>query len=132
MSENDSATNQKLFRKVALARLSSPDRMDALLGIGRPLTVLAWAGAIVVATTFLIWGFHWRIEQKIGGRCILISPSGIAEVTASAGGVVDGLNVKLGDQIAKFLIARQLLHDVAGRSVVAHDLDEPVPEHPQA
>jgi len=100
MSENDSATNQKLFRKVALARLSSPDRMDALLGIGRPLTVLAWAGAIVVATTFLIWGFHWRIEQKIGGRCILISPSGIAEVTASAGGVVDGLNVKLGDQIA--------------------------------
>lgn len=100
MSENDSATNQKLFRKVALARLSSPDRIDALLGIGRPLTVLAWVGAAIVVASFLAWGFHWRIEQKVGGRCILISPSGIAEVTASASGVIGGLKVKLGDQIA--------------------------------
>ena len=41
MDESDSDRSQKLFRKVALARLSSPDRLDILLGISRPQTILA-------------------------------------------------------------------------------------------
>ena len=99
MSAENSDVNQRLFRKVALARLSSPDRMDALLGIRRPLVVLAWLGIAIAVTTFLVWGFGARIERKVAGRCILLSPSGIAEVTAGASGVVSGLQVKLGDQI---------------------------------
>ena len=117
MSETDSDTSRKLFRKVALARLSSPDRMDALLGIGRPLTALAWAGAAIALATFVLWGFQGRVEQKVSGRCILISPSGIAEVTAGASGVVGDINVKLGDRIA----ANQEL----GR-IVRADLDDQI------
>ncbi len=117
MSENDSGTNQKLFRKVALARLSSPDRMDALLGIGRPLTALAWAGAVIAVATFVLWGFQGRVEQKVGGRCILISPSGIAEVTAGASGVVGNIKVKLGDRIAA--------NQEVGR-IVRADLDDQI------
>ena len=93
MSAENSDVNQRLFRKVALARLSSPDRMDALLGIRRPLVVLAWLGIAIAVTTFLVWGFGARIERKVAGRCILLSPSGIAEVTAGASGVVSGLQV---------------------------------------
>lgn len=99
MSAGDPDVGQRLFRKVALARLSSPDRLDALIGIGRPLIVLAWIGIVIAAATFLVWGFGARIEQKVIGRCILLSPSGIAEVTAGANGVVSGLRVKLGDTI---------------------------------
>ena len=99
MSAEESDVNQRLFRKVALARLSSPDRMDALLGIRRPLIVLAWLGIAIAVTTFLVWGFGARIEQRVSGRCILLSPSGVAEVTSSASGVVSGLHVKLGDTI---------------------------------
>lgn len=99
MSADESDVTQRLFRKVALARLSSPDRLDALLGIRRPLIALAWLGVALAITTFLVWGFGARLEQKVVGRCILLSPSGIAEVTAGASGVVSGLRVKLGDTI---------------------------------
>ena len=87
MDESDSDRSQKLFRKVALARLSSPDRLDILLGISRPQTILAWIGAAILLGAFLFWGFTWPVEQKVVGRCILTSPSGIAEVTASAAGL---------------------------------------------
>jgi HlyD family secretion protein len=97
MDGSDSERSQKLFRKVALARLSSPDRLDALLGIDRPNVQLGVIGAAILLTAFVVWGFVWRFEQKVAGRCILTSPSGIAEVTASAGGVVGGLTAKLGD-----------------------------------
>ncbi len=99
MEAGDSDRSQKLFRKVALARLSSPDRLDALLGIDRPNVLLGGIGAAILLTAFIVWGFAWRFEQKVAGRCILTSPSGIAEVTASAGGVVGGLTVKLGDRV---------------------------------
>jgi hypothetical protein len=48
MDESDSDRSQKLFRKVALARLSSPDRLDALLGINRPNVTVAWIGAAIL------------------------------------------------------------------------------------
>lgn len=99
MDGSDSERSQKLFRKVALARLSSPDRLDALLGIDRPNVQLGVIGAALLLTAFVVWGFVWRFEQKVAGRCILTSPSGIAEVTASAGGVVGGLTAKLGERV---------------------------------
>lgn len=97
----DSDKGQSIFRKVALARLSSPDRLDALLGIDRPQTVLGWIGAAILLATFLGWGFFWKLEQKVSGRCILTSPSGIVEITAGAGGIVGGLAVRLGDRITE-------------------------------
>lgn len=99
MDGGDSERSQKLFRKVALARLSSPDRLDALLGIDRPNVRLGVIGVAILLTAFVVWGFVWRFEQKVAGRCILTSPSGIAEVTASAGGVVGGLTVRLGERV---------------------------------
>jgi HlyD family secretion protein len=99
MEESDSDRSQKLFRKVALARLSSPDRLDVLLGINRPHVTLAWIGAVILLVTVLTWGFTWPVDQKVVGRCLLTSPSGIAEVTAGAAGVVGGLSVKLGDRV---------------------------------
>jgi HlyD family secretion protein len=117
MDESDSDRSQKLFRKVALARLSSPDRLDILLGISRPQTILAWIGAAILLGAFLFWGFTWPVEQKVVGRCILTSPSGIAEVTASAAGVVGGLSVKLGDRVAA--------NQVIGR-IVRSELDDQI------
>jgi HlyD family secretion protein len=117
MDESDSDRSQKLFRKVALARLSSPDRLDVLLGISRPHTILAWIGAAILLAAFLLWGFTWPVEQKVVGRCILTSPSGIAEVTSSAAGVVGGLSVKLGDRVTA--------NQVIGR-VVRSELDDQI------
>lgn len=94
-----SAENKRLFRKVALERLSSPDRLDSLLPLQRARTPLIWAGMAMVAATALYWGLAGSVEQKVSGRCVLISPSGVAEVTAGAAGLVSNLFVKVGDRV---------------------------------
>ena len=97
MSSHD---NERLFRKVALQRLASPDRVDALLGLHRPRTPWILAGTAIAALAALYWGIAGRVEHKVTGRCILISPKGVAEISAAAAGRVANLNVRIGDQIA--------------------------------
>lgn len=94
-----STENQQLFRKIALERLSSPDRLDALLGLNRPRWPLVWAGASLALGALLFWGFQGSVAQKVVGRCILTSPSGVAEITAVAAGRVSGVALKVGDQV---------------------------------
>lgn len=96
MSDTESA---RLFRKVALERLSSPDRLDAMLGLDRPRWVLAWVGLALAFATALYWGFEGSVVQKVGGRCILTSPSGVAEISATATGLVANLSLKVGDEV---------------------------------
>jgi len=91
--------NARLFRKVALERLSSPDRLDAMLGLDRPRWVLAWSGLALAFATALYWGFQGSVTQKVGGRCILTSPSGVAEIAAAAAGRVANLSLKVGDEV---------------------------------
>lgn len=91
--------NQQLYRKVALERLSSPDRVDALLGLRRPPTPWIWASAALAVIAALYWGIAGRVEHKVAGRCILISPSGVAEISAAAAGRVSNLAVRVGDKV---------------------------------
>lgn len=97
MSTSDE--NQQLFRKVALQRLSSPDRVDALLGLRRPPTPWIWASAAITVFAVLYWGIAGRVEHKVPGRCILINPSGVAEISAAAAGRVAKLAVRVGDRV---------------------------------
>jgi HlyD family secretion protein len=92
--------NEGLFRKVALERLSSPDRLDALLGLNRPQWPLVWAGCIVVAAATLYWGLQGRVAQKVAGRCVITSPGGVAEIAAGAAGQVASLGLKVGDRVS--------------------------------
>ncbi|MGQ0651278.1 MAG: NHLP bacteriocin system secretion protein [Betaproteobacteria bacterium] len=93
------ADNTTLFRKVALERLSSPDRLDVMLGLDRPVWLLPLAGLAVAAAAALYWGLTGTVVQTVGGRCILTSPSGVAEVAATAAGRVVGLALKVGDEV---------------------------------
>lgn len=92
--------NEGLFRKVALERLSSPDRLDALLGLNRPQWPLVWAGCVVVAAATLYWGLQGRVAQKVAGRCVITSPGGVAEIAAGAAGQVANLGLKVGDRVS--------------------------------
>lgn len=91
--------NARLFRKVALERLSSPDRLDAMLGLNRPQWPLVWAALAMAAVTTAYWGLEGRLPQKVIGRCILTSPGGVAEITAVASGTVSDLSLKVGDRV---------------------------------
>lgn len=88
-----------LFRKQALERLSSPDRLDELLVVlGRgDWTLLVTAAALVVAA--LAWGAFGRIPLYAEGRAVLARPGAVAPVAAHAAGVLERLDLAVGARV---------------------------------
>lgn len=88
-----------LFRKVALERLSSPEQLDAL---PRVITVPGWmalAALLILLVTAMLWSWFGEIPTKIVGGCVLLNPSGIADISSGTGGRVVELLVKVGDEV---------------------------------
>ncbi|MFA5914815.1 MAG: NHLP bacteriocin system secretion protein [Burkholderiales bacterium] len=101
------STNERLFRKVSLDRLSSPDRLDALASLYRSKGWMLWFGLGILLLGTAAWAWFGVITVKASGRCILISPRGIADVSSNSDGRIIDLAVKLGDTLkAGQLVAR--------------------------
>lgn len=91
----------QLFRPQALAKVTDPDQLDSALRIVRPRHVLGFgvvAGALV---TGMIWSMVSTAPVKVGGPGVLLSPSGVAAVTARNAGRVDRLLVQPGERVEK-------------------------------
>ncbi len=109
------AINEKLFRKVSLDRLASPDRLDALASMYRAKPWMLWLGIGILLAGAAAWAWFGVITVKTSGRCILISPSGIADVISNSDGrILDltakaGQTLKVGDVVAR--VVRPDLYD---------------------
>lgn len=88
-----------LFRPQALAKVTDPDQLDQALRVVRPRHVLGFGVVAVVMVIGLIWSVISTAPVKVGGPGVLLSPSGVASVTAPAAGRVDQLFVQPGDQV---------------------------------
>lgn len=88
---------EKLFRKVALERLSSPEQLDQLMRVISPLGWLALLPLIGLIVMAVIWGWFGSIPTKVAGKCILINPVGLAAVTSLTAGRVTVVAVRVGD-----------------------------------
>lgn len=93
--------SSKVFRKVALERLSSPEQLDQLMQVTNPQGWLALAalGALLLAA--LAWGMLGSIPTVAAGEGILLRQGGVADLVATGTGQVAELDVQLGDQVAK-------------------------------
>jgi HlyD family secretion protein len=58
---------------------------------------LSCAGLVIAAA--VVWGCLGDVPTRVSGRCILMFPEGVADVTAEAAGRVSSLQVKGGDVI---------------------------------
>lgn len=95
MSEN------KIFRKVSLDRLSSPEELDQRLAVTTPIGWLALVSISLLVTAALIWGFLGSISDKAVGRGIILSSGGITSITHHANGQITDLSINDGDYIEK-------------------------------
>lgn len=98
----------KLFRKVALERLSSPEQLDQLLTVTSPRGWLALTGLTALLTAAVLWGIFGSVPTKVRGECILMSEQGISVVRspssgtlASIYGLEEGDSVQAGQVIAR-------------------------------
>ena len=94
-----SETCSRIFRKVALERLSSPEQLDQLMRITTPagwLTLLALGTLLACA---VVWGFWGSIPTRLEGNGILMKSGGIYSISSQDAGRVKSLLCGPGDEV---------------------------------
>lgn len=90
---------QGIFRKVALDRLSSPERLDQLIQVTGPRAWLALVALVVLLAAFTGWGILGSISTRVRGQGILLGGN-VYDVTPTWPGRVVALNVEVGGAVA--------------------------------
>lgn len=92
---------EKLFRKVSLDRLSSPEQLDQLMQITSPK---GWLALLTIGACLLyavIWGFVGVIPEKVSGQGMLMKSGGVVDILLATSGKITDIKVVSGDVIKK-------------------------------
>lgn len=93
---------ERLFRKVALERLSSPDQLDQLVTIADNRSWLALTGLAIILLFTLGWGIFGTIPTSVPAKGILVAEGGrVVAAMSPAGGIVEKVSVHLGEKVRK-------------------------------
>ncbi|KAM3096408.1 NHLP bacteriocin system secretion protein [Phormidesmis sp. 146-12] len=90
-----------LFRKEALDRLSSPERLDQLMQVVQPKKWIPLAAMGSLIAVGLTWSVFGRIPITIAGQGILVFPSQVAAFQSPSSGKILTLNIRPGDRVKK-------------------------------
>ncbi|MEG6520666.1 NHLP bacteriocin system secretion protein [Desulfotomaculum sp. 1211_IL3151] len=91
----------KVFRKVSLDRLSSPEELDQRLTVTSPMGWLACLAIILLAAAGIIWGIFGKIPDKAMGEGIIISSGGVTNVISQVDGHITDVKAQEGDYVKK-------------------------------
>ena len=111
------ADENKLFRKAALERLSSPEQLDALMQVTSPVGWLALVGAGLVIACVVVWSVFGSIPEKVQGRGILIHGGSVNDVVASTSGQIAELFVAQGAVVEKGQVLATVAQGSLGRKI---------------
>jgi HlyD family secretion protein len=94
-------SRQGLFREAALAKIRSPEQLDALLPITSPLGWLALLTTALALVVLTFWAFFGTIVRTATGQGIIMRNSevGIMAVASQASGLVSEVKVADGDKV---------------------------------
>ena len=94
-------SEKKLFRKVSLDRLSSPEELDQRLTVTSPIGWIALVAVGVLILAGLLWGFFGSISNKATGGGMIMSSGGISSVIHHANGQITDVSIHDGDYVEK-------------------------------
>jgi len=94
-------TNEAIFRKAAIDRLSSPEQLDHAIEVVQPRAWLALGGIALLLIAALVFAFTASIPTRVAASGILISPGGVMEVVAPADGHLTSVDVTEGTVVRK-------------------------------
>ena len=102
-----------LFRKSALDKLASPERLDVLMQVTSPQGWIAlWTIALVLAGA-IGWSVFGRIGERVNGQGMLIRGDGNRLIRADGAGRLENLRVKTGEPVAP----RNVIANIKAESV---------------
>ena len=90
----------KIFRDVALDRLSSPDELDRLLRVTDTKAWIAQIAIFAIIVVALVWSYTGRLPSTVSGQGVIVRTGGVLNVVAAGSGVVAQLKVNVGDKIS--------------------------------
>jgi len=108
------ASSPTIFRQSALAKIRSPEQLDALLPITSPIGWLALSAIGLALAGAVFWGCAGTILRTTAGQGLIVkdSDTGIIEVSGQASGAIAEVLVQTGDVVK------------AGQKIARLDLSE--------
>ncbi len=118
-----------IFRKTSLERLSSPEQLDTLMTVTRPIGWLALLAMLGVIVLVGFWSVYGVLPDKVSGAGILIKSGGVYEIVASSPGQISDIRVTDGETIQKGQIIARIsqptsLEELAKARETLRDLDK--------
>ena len=97
-----SDVTQRTFRAVALQRAASPEQLDHLVRITKPLDWIIVFVICIALVAALTWGIVGRVPTRAAGQGILVSGGGrVIEAASAAAGRLGSISVTVGDTVTK-------------------------------
>ena len=123
------AMAREIFRKAALERMASPERVD------RPTRLVGASGWLILACFLVaisaggVWALQTEAPIKVRAQGILIDQAGLVEIASEQGGLLEDVRLKPGDvieagQIVASLSRSELRRELAGAEAKLADLQD--------
>lgn len=107
---------KELFRKSALDKLASPERLDQLIQITSPYGWLTLGALMFVIIVTIVWGVFGTIPTTVEANGILTRTGGIYLIQSPSNGIIMSINVNQGEVVkAGEVVARLSQVDVLNR-----------------
>jgi hypothetical protein len=100
---------QGLFRRPALERLASPERLDELMEVTTAQGWLALAALIGLIAAAFLWGILGSVPTLVRGDGVLIREGSLQTVDASAAGEVKELFARAGDDVEQNQVVARIV-----------------------
>src|SRR4029453_16759011 len=99
---------EELFRKSALDKLASPERLDELMEVtpGKGWVALATVGALFAG--LVVWSIFGSIPERIDGQGMLVRGGGLRQLRAGGDGTLTGLSIKINDLVKEGQVVGQI------------------------
>src|SRR5689334_557222 len=108
----------RLFRRSALERLPSPEKLDLLMQVTAPRAWIALRGMTVLIATIVVWGFTGSVTITVsGGGILLRGGAGITGITAPNAGLLNDIYVASGEEIESGQVIARVQQENTGETV---------------
>ena len=93
--------DSKVFRKVSLERMSSPEQLDQMMQVTTPKGWVVLLALIILVVFAIFWGIFGSISTKVTGMGILIKRGGVFNIGTDSHGQVLDLKFTVGETVHK-------------------------------
>ena len=93
--------NEKLFRKVSIERLSSPEQLDRMITITNAKSWFLLIAVSCILVAVIIWSITGSLATNVTAKGMLVKSGGIIDICSSEEGQISDIRVLPGDFIKK-------------------------------